>query len=360
MDHVLLTEIVRQIFNEVATARPDIFEKILHIIKPHSIESVHRIFRDHLQLSVQDLSIFNRHRERIPHFMLKFVQVLRRNFPTPGDAFGIQLTCRITKNDTQGTLDSKHLGGGGESGDVYNVEKPLQYEIDIFSSQTQVFEMATRRKYSTLYVRHYTIDELLGCVPNSGYLELGGPCNKAKSVHGVWEYLNTYRFILVRDPRNYIKVIYKSANDLNFLTKQLDSTRILAFSDVRIVFKLCGIVCYFLNMCEIVQMQLFESDHPAVLSTHERDIVTVLKYQCRSGTPLAMNRNGLAKNQERTPIEVLSFEAPKKNYARLAAKPGDVEQIGVDTSADKIFFGQQFNEGTGYKFAVIPQEFYTP
>lgn len=346
--------VASQLFREVASTRPDIFNEILHIIQPHTLESVIRIFRDHLEQSVPDISIFNQHRDRIPPLILRFVQVIRKNFPTPGDAFGIHLTCRITKNDTQDTLNSKHLSDRGFSSDVYNVEKPLQYEIDIFTSQTQVFEMATRRKYSTVYVRSYPVEELLRCVPNSCCLELGGPCNKARSITGEWRYLDSYRFIFVQDPRNHVKVIYQRATDLNFLIRHLDSTRILAFSDVRAVIKLCGIQCYFLNMCEIVRLQLFVSGG-TVWSTHERDIVTVLKYQCRSGLPLALNRNGLAKNEQRSPIEVLSFEAPKKNYARLAARTGST-MYDVDTSADKIFFGQQFNEGTGYKFAILAKE----
>ncbi|GFR16685.1 uncharacterized protein TNCT_391351 [Trichonephila clavata] len=98
----------RVIFDHVATVRPDIYQQILHLIQPHSLEAILELFQHHLEQSVPDLRRFNQHQACLPDLCLKFVRLIRKRFPSPGDAFGIQLTCRVTKSDTQGTLDSKH------------------------------------------------------------------------------------------------------------------------------------------------------------------------------------------------------------------------------------------------------------
>jgi hypothetical protein len=267
----------------------------------------------------------------------------------------------VTKNDTQGTLDSKHLQKNRHEIDAtrFNVERQLAYEISIFSTQSQVFELATRRQYATIYVRGYDDANVLlsRLRPGACVLEKGGPYNKGKDWKGNWRYLNQFRFIVVPNrPRGHFKVVYESARELDFLLRHLELDKIVAFSDVRHVFQTCGVVCHFFNMVEIVGMELFGATADDGESSHERDVLTIVKYQCRSGRPLALNRDGLAKNQERSPLEVLSFEAPKKNFVRLSTEANENnDTYRVEKSADKIFFGQQFNEGTGYDFAILPK-----
>ncbi|GFQ68168.1 uncharacterized protein TNCT_729891 [Trichonephila clavata] len=336
------------LFREVELRAPDVYSRILHIIRPHRIESIIRLFGGHLKRNVPDLNIFNTYRTNIPELLLSFVQASRKNFPEPGDAFGIQLTCRITKNDTQSTLDSKHLGSR-EQCVQYNVVKSLQYEIQLFSTSAHIFELATKRTFSSVLVRNYTVKELLHRLPEAGYLERGQPFNKCRDGRGRYFYVSTFKYILVKD-KHWIRIVFCFLRDLNYLLRYLDATRIVAFTDIKYVFKKCGILCHFFNLLQLVLFQRFNN---------ERDIVTVCKYQCKSGQPLPLNRDGLARNSERSPLEVLSFEAPKKNFVRFSTmQPSPT--YPVQTSADKIFFGQQFNEGTGYHFALLPASKQTP
>ncbi|GBL58221.1 hypothetical protein AVEN_97261-1 [Araneus ventricosus] len=99
----------RVLFQHVAKTKPDVYEQILNVIRPHSLENVIHFLQEHLEHSVPDLNIFNQHPHRIPDFCLQFVLAIRKRFPTAGDAFGIHLTCRVTKSNTQSTLDSKHM-----------------------------------------------------------------------------------------------------------------------------------------------------------------------------------------------------------------------------------------------------------
>ncbi|GFY38824.1 uncharacterized protein TNIN_3491 [Trichonephila inaurata madagascariensis] len=219
MEHSVL------LFREVQLYAPDVYRHILHIIRPHRIESIIRLFGDHLKRNVSDLNIFNTHRVNIPQFLLRFVQVSRKNFPEPGDAFGIQLTCRITKNDTQSTLDSKHLGFH-EQCVQYNVVKSLQYEIHLFFTPSHIFELATKRTFSSVLVQQYTIAELLHCIPDAGYLERGSPFSKCRNRQGHYFYISTFKYILVKD-KHLIRIIYCFLRDLNYLLRYLDVTRIV-------------------------------------------------------------------------------------------------------------------------------------
>lgn len=340
------------LFLYVQQHRPDLHQEILHLIRPHSLKSVLSFFQEHLEHSVPDLTIFNKHSANIPIFCLEFVKAIRKNFPQPGDAYGIQLTCRITRSDTQGTLDSKHLRSSLHDGpSSYNVSKELLYELNLFTTQSQVFELAMRHQYSTVFVDGYDLKELWERLPEAGYLRRGGDFNKAENRQGQHVYVNTFQYVLVQDQRG-VRILYQSAAQLTELLQRLDMRKVVAFSDIRSLLKQCGVVCHFFNMVQLLRRQLFTN----VDSVYEKDVLAVCKYQCRSGQALPLTREGLAKNQERSPIEVLSFEAPKKNYARLCTGPERTTQYGVTTSADKIFFGQQFNEGTGSGFALLPQE----
>ncbi|GFQ64227.1 uncharacterized protein TNCT_570121 [Trichonephila clavata] len=336
----------RVIFNHVATVRPDIYQQILHLIQPHSLEAILELFQHHLEQSVPDLRRFNQHQACLPDLCLKFVRLIRKRFPSPGDAFGIQLTCRVTKSDTQGTLDSKHLKSQEERDDAFHVDALLLGELHCFSTQTQVFELATRHGYSTVFTRGYTGQELLQRLPDACLLTRGLPYNKGRTLNGTYKYLNTCTFIVVPDN----KVVYRtSAKHWLGVLRRLDAERVLAFSDIRAIFQKCGIVAYFFNWMRVVQEQL-----PLQNSVQMKNIMTILKYQCRTGRPLPLTRDGLAKNPERSPLEILSFEAWKRNCAHMCIEAPSVQ---VNCSTEKMFFGQQFREGTGYDFCLRNKNF---
>ncbi|GFX92057.1 uncharacterized protein TNCV_4416791 [Trichonephila clavipes] len=332
----------RVIFDHVAAVRPDVYRQILHTIQPHSLEAILELFQHHLEQSVPDLRRLNQHHERLPDLCLKFVRMIRKRFPSPGDAFGIQLTCRVTKSDTQGTLDSKHLKSQEERDDYFRVDALLLSELQCFSTQTQVFELSTRHGYSTVFTRGYTGQELLQRLPDACLLTRGLPYNKGITLDGTYKYLNTCTFIVVPNT----KVVYRtSAKHWFSLLRRLDAERVTAFSDIRAVFQKCGIVAYFFNWIRVVQEQL-----PLQNSVHMKNIMTILKYQCRTGRPLPLTRDGLAKNPERSPLEILSFEAWKRNCAHMCIEEPSVP---VTRSTEKMFFGQQFREGTGYDFCLM-------
>ncbi|GFQ74340.1 uncharacterized protein TNCT_353571, partial [Trichonephila clavata] len=260
---------------------------ILHLIQPHSLEAILELFQHHLEQSVPDLRRFNQHQACLPNLCLKFVQLIRKRFPSPGDASGIQLTCRVTKSDTQGTLDSKHLKSQEERDDAFHVDALLLGELHCFSTQTQVFELATRHGYSTVFTRGYTGQELLQRLSDACLLTRGLPYNKGRTLNGTYKYLNTCTFIVVPDN----KVVYRtSAKHWLGVLRRLDAERVLAFSDIRAIFQKCGIVAYFFNWMRVVQEQL-----PLQNSVQMKNIMTILKYQCRTGRPLPLTRDGLAK-----------------------------------------------------------------
>lgn len=325
--------------------RPDLYEAILNRIQPHNMDSVLRLIECHLR-KIQDLNIFNKNITAVPEFMWAVVKHLK--FPTPGDAFGIYRACRVTKSDTQGALDSKHLSSSSESVKQFNVEKNILYELTLFSTQKQVFELSNRRRHSTVYTI-LSIPELMKLLPDACHLERGGPRNKGRNSNGDFKYLSTCKYILVED-RGSIKILYQSLKDLHEMLCKIPPQMVVAFSDVRSVFQKCGIVCYFFNMVNLIERQLFTNDG----SAYEKDVLFLIKCQCRSGKPLPLTRDGLAKNPDKTPIEVLSFEAIKKNLARLST--GTKEWYNVQSSADSIFFGEQFKEGTGYGFSLMSSD----
>lgn len=336
------------LMQEVKIKRPDVYDTIAKRIQPHSLQAFYPHLNQHLKHF--DLNLFNQYRENIPDFCEAFFRHVR--LPTPGDALGIHLTCRITKVDTQGTLDSKHLQSSGECETLnFCVEKAILNQLAIFSSPQQVFEIANKRTYASVFVRNTTIEDLMSKIPNAGHLKRGLERNKGLDGNGNTEYLRSFRFIVVED-RGSIKVLYKSAKDIFTLLKYLTLQEVIAFSDIRYLYNKCGILSHFFNMVTLVQHQLFKGDD----STYEKDVLTLIKYQCRSGKPLPLTRDGLAQNPDRSPLEVLSFEAPKKNYARLSTFSNRDQWCPVKTSSDKIFFGQQFNEGTGYCFEVRNKE----
>lgn len=299
------------LFNHVAATHPPVYQQILDTIRPHSLEAIVRHFQSHLEASCPDLRVFNRHPDQVPDLLLKFARAVVKQFPAPGDAFGIHLTCRITKKDTQGTLDSKHLPASTHQSHLHHL---------------QIFEMNTHKK--VLWTQH-TTSELVERLPEAGVWTPQCPPHKALDAEGRYKYTSTFPYVVVGQQVVYTK-------QLPVLLRRL--TRVEAFSDLRTVFQKCGLVSYFFNVARL---------------NPERDVMTVVKVQCRTGRPLPLTREGLAKNPERSPMEVLSFEAPKKNLARLCTlKKGFYP---VEKSSDKMFFGQQFNEGTGF-FALRGKE----
>ncbi|GFR23765.1 uncharacterized protein TNCT_189391 [Trichonephila clavata] len=284
----------------------------------------------------------NQHQGCLPDLCLKLVRLIRKRFPCPGDAFGIQLTCCVTKSDTQGTLDSKHLKSQEERDNYFHVDALLLSELHCFSTQTQVFELATRHGYSTVFTQGYTGRELLQHLPDACLLTRGLPYNKGITLNGTYKYLNTCIFIVVHDT----KVVYRtSAKHWLSLLRRLDAEHVTAFSDIRAIFQKCGIVAYFFNWMRVVQEQL-----PLQNSVHMKNIMTILKYQYRTARPLPLTRDGLAKNPERSPLEILSFKAWKRNCAHMCIEAPSVQ---VNRSTEKMFFGQQYREGTGYDFCLM-------
>jgi hypothetical protein len=339
----------RVMFDYVSKHYPDVYLTILETIRPHSIKHLVVHFDAHIDktFTLDHLSYFDTHREKIPLLCLRYVRAVRKKFPTPGDAFGINLTCRVTKYDTQGVLDKKHYGGSSQKQDEYNVGRWIKLQLQQFTLQSHVFEFSSKQFYFTVYLNESrdVFEKLPGkvCV-----LECGMPYNKGRDQNGGMVYLETFQFIYVRHQH---KILYRTNRDLLTLYKRFDD--IVAVSDIVYVYQRCGIVCFYFNLIRILRRQLFIAG--CCTSSWVKDILTIVKYQCRSGKPLPLNRDGLAKNESKSPIEILSFEAPKKNLARLCTLDDEsTKRYPVETSADKIFYGQQINEGTGYcGFAVV-------
>lgn len=332
------------LFHEVETTRPDIYQTILQILRPHSVEATIRLLNNHLRDNVSDLSIFNRHRDNIANFLLHYVTLCKKNFPQPGEPYGIQLACRISRADTQQALDSKHLKTKGfKFTNEYNVVRKLKYEIEIFSSQSQIFELAPKRTYSSIYVKNYTIKKLMSIIPDCCHLKRNEAYNKGRNSRGKSRYLSTFEYILVQE-KDVIKVIYTNSKQFNYLMRCLDLTKIILFTDYKKVFQNCGIINHLFNMIRIIKFQNF---------SNETDVLTVAKYQTRTGTPLPVNRVGLANDENKSPFDVLVFEALKKNSVNFGIKYSGKE-FPIESSTDKIVAGQQFNEGTGYMFGLLP------
>lgn len=330
----------------VQQKRPDLYDAILRRIRPYSLRSVLKIFECHLR-HIPDLNIFNENIDVVPEFVWTIIKHM--TLPVPGDAFGIMVVCRVTKSDTQGALDSKHIPAITNSPNLeFHVEKDILDELALFSNHIQIFELANRHKYATVFMSHdTTLSYLLKQLPDACILERGGEFNKGKNSKGVYRYLASFKYILVED-RGSVKVLYKSLNDLYLILRCVPLKHITAFSDIRFVFKKCGILCAFFNMIQVTRRQLFVNDD----SKYEKDVTTLLSFMFCRGELLPMNREGLAKNKDRPPIDVLSFEAMKRNCSRIITGPERGVWHDVNTSLECIYRGTQFTEGTGGSFAV--------
>lgn len=338
--------VARTLMGVVLARRPDLYAAILQKIRPYSLESVLTIFGAHLR-NVKDLRVFNDHLDTVPQFVWAVIQHMK--LPTPGEAIGILLVCRVTKSDTQGALDSKHPQAVTSRHPFeFHVEKEISEELALFSSHSQLFELANRHKYATVFMDPDTsIEDLMARLPRACVLERGQDYNKGRDAAGSYAYLNTFRYVLVED-RGSVKVLYRSLNDLYLILRRVPLRQVAAFSDVRCLFKKCGITCTFFNMMEIARRQLFVNDH----SQYEKDVTSILTFMFCRGELLPMNREGLAKTKDRPPIDVVSFEAMKRNCSRIATGSSRGMWHEVKTSSEKIFCGSQFNEGTGYCFEI--------
>lgn len=342
--------IAERLMDLVKRKRPDLYNAILRKIRPYSLRSVLKIFECHLR-NIPDLNIFNENMDVVPEFVWTVIKHMK--FPEPGDAFGIMVICRVTKSDTQGALDSKHIPAITNSPNLeFHVEKDILDELALFSNHIQIFELANRHKYATVFMSHdTTLSYLIKQLRDACILEKGGKFNKGKNAKGVYRYLASFKYILVED-RGSVKVLYKSLNDLYFILRCVPLKHITAFSDIRCLFKKCGITCTFFNMIQVTRRQLFVNDG----SKYEKDVITLLTFMFCRGELLPMNREGLAKNKDRPPIDVLSFEAMKRNASRLATGPSRGLFHEVTSSLESVFAGQQFKEGTGGPFGVHNNE----
>lgn len=342
-----MTFVAKRLIAEVQKRRPDIYEAILQKISPYSLDSVLKIFECHLK-NVPDLSVFNKNVDAIPEFMLTVVRYMK--LPIPGDAIGIMKICRANKSDTQGALDSKHRTNINSEQFEFNVEKEILDELALFSNHMQIFELANRHKYATVFMSPDTsLRNLMQRLPKACILERGGDFNKGRNAEGVFRYLITFKYILVED-RGSLKVLYRSLADLYLILRCVPLKHVVCFSDIRCLFKKCGNTCSFFNMLEIANRQLFMNDG----SKYEKDVITLLTFMFRRAELLPMNREGLAKNKDRTPIDVFSFEAMKKNGAKFCTGPSRGEWHTVERTLEQIFYGQQPNSGTGFTFECRP------
>lgn len=331
----------------VQLKRPDLYDAILKRIQPYSLRSVLKILEQHLR-RIDDLNIFNENVHVVPEFVWTVIKHMK--FPSACDAYGIKVVCRVTKSDTQGALDSKHIPAITNSPNLeFNVEKDILDELALFSNHIQIFELANRHKYATVFMsQDTTLPFLIQRLPQACILERGKEFNKGKNAEGEYKYLTAFKYILVED-RGSVKVLYKNLTDLYLILRCVPLKHIAAFSDIRCLFKKCGITCAFFNLVHVTRRQLFVNDD----SKYEKDVITLLTFMFCRGELLPMNREGLAKNKDRPPIDVLSFEAMKRNCSRLITGPEREVWHTVQTSLECVYCGRQFKEGTGGSFAVI-------
>lgn len=345
-------EYTDRIFNHVQYNYPEVWKQILQITKLHNISSIKKIFNEHLK-HVKDITIFNEHEERIPLFLLKFCEAIQRNFLTPGDSYGTLVTCRSTKIYTQDTLDKRHLKE--QNNDFANtlcfMNKNFNFEMNIYTSLNQIYEVTNKRKYTTIFVKNYTVQELLEINPSETcYLSAMNAVNKATTINHRDVYFNLKNFIITESfIPGYLKIIQKSEHK-SFFFKHINQFDIVAFTDLKYIYEKCGLICYFFNLINVLKLQFFKTMNAE--SKEEKDIINILRYQCYTGKMLPINRNGLKKNINRSGLDKLCFEAIKQNYALESVKNNNYP---VNSSIDKMFFGQQFNVGTGYNFALMPK-----
>lgn len=342
-------EYTDRIFNYVEQNFPEIWEQILAITRLHKISSVKKIFNEHLK-HVKNIDIFNEYQKNVPIFLLEFCKCMQRNFLTPGDSYGTLLTCRTTNVYTQEALDKRHLKDQNSNLQhfIYPISNDLHFEIYIYTNLNQIFELTNRRKYTTIFVKNYTVEELLNLSPSETcYLKLMQ--NEAYCLNNSRVCLNLKTYIITESfVPGYLKIIQKSEHK-NFIFRHIHHENIVAFTDLKYIYAKCGLVCFAFNLRKIVKLQFFK--HMTVENKHELDILNVLRYLYYSGIMLPINRNGLKKNKNRSGLDRCCFEAIKQILVSESIKE---TVYPVQSVIEEIFFGQQVGVGTGYKgFALI-------
>ena len=351
MDHpssVLIRETKKQC--------PDTYREILDLIKPHSIDAVEQKLRHHLDTSDVDLNIFNENRESISEFLLEYVKRIRENFPTPGDAIGIHASCRMTRNVTQNILDSRHPTSSVYMNETDNISyrpsglhKALKYEMNLYKIQTQFLEITCKRKFSSVYIRNYQVNDIFSMFPHELCLLDVNTLNEIRGYP-----LKFARFILTEEHKR-LRIFYHQhhSRDLSCLVKHLDFGKIEAFNDMRLVYNKLGPTCFFHNAENI--LNLYFKDDPR----HFMDMITALKIMTASGYLVGQNRNGLAKHPDRTIIEIFGFEAPRNNAVKVSTSEKVYESNGLNSSTCNMYFGICPNEGTGANFTVLSKKKHT-
>lgn len=339
-------EFTDRIFKYVQRHHPNIWKRIRKITRLHKLSSIKRIFNEHLK-SVGNIDIFNVHKKRIGVFLLKFCEAIQRNFLCPGDSYGILVACRFTSIYTQDTLDKRNLKD--MKSDCMNINYPankyLNFELNIYTTLNQIFEITNKRKFTTLFVKNYTVGELLNM--NSAetcYVDINDFHSHDGQQLILKNYIITESFI-----PNCLKILHKSEHR-GFIFRHINQNNIVAFTDLKYIYKKCGLVCYFFNLIAVVKLQFFKKT--TLESKHERDMINILTYQCYTGTLLPLNRNGLKKNENRSGLDRLCFEAVKQIYVHESIR--NIEYPVGTSTISKLHYGQQFPIGTGYNdFAVI-------
>lgn len=342
------------LIGEVREKYPNIYDEILNIIKPHKISAIERILKEHLDNSTIDLNLFNECRDAIADFILEYVKKIRKNFPTPGDASGINSTCRLTRNDTQDLLDSRHPKSvvyNEEAEDVCHqlddFEKAFRYELNLYKNQTHFLEITCKRKFSSIYVQNYSVDDIFSMFPfDTCFLN---PVTM-KVIKGYA--MKFSRFIIIEEEpseKRSLRIFYHQhhSRDLSCLLKHLDLNKIETFNDLRLIHNKLGPTCFFHNAENILDKH-FKGD-----SRHHLDMIVALRIMIASGRLVGYNRNGLAKHPDRTAFEKLGFEAPKNTAVKLSTNGNSYDVV---LSMDNMFFGNSFKHGTGYVFHVTPRK----
>lgn len=357
------------LIREVREKHTSIYDEILNIIKPHSISSIERILKEHLDNSTIDLDLFNKHRDLIANFMLEYVKKLHKNFPTPGDASGIESSCRLTRNDTQDLLDSRHPKsvvynneGEGEVSrhQLDEFEKAFQYELNLYKNQTHFLEITCKRKFSSIYVQNYSVNDIFCMFPFETCLL--NPISMTV-IRGCA--FNIARFIIIEEllEKRNLRIFYHQhhSRDLSCLLKHLDPNKIEIFNDLRLINNKLGPTCFFHN-AENILNKYFKGD-----PRHHLDMIVALKIMVASGRLVGYNRNGLAKHPDRSVFEKLGFEAPKNNAVKLSTCGSDgcirirnsridKHSYKVGASMDNMFFCNSFKHGTCFTFCITPRK----
>ena len=332
---------------------PETYEKILTLIKPHSIDALVRKLKEHLNNSKVDLNIFNKNRDLIHIFILEYVKIICKNFPTPGDASGIQGSCRLTRNVTQNILDSRHPTSSLYADKIEKVscrlntlEKSFKYELNLYKIQTHFLEITSKRKFSSIYLQNYQLDEIFSIFPFETCLL---DVKTMKVIKGCL--LKFARFIIVKEHLQ-MRIFYHQhhSRDLSCLIKHLDFDKIIAFNDLRLIYNKLGTTCFFYNAKHILDMY-FKDDNRRFM-----DMIVALKIMVMSGHLVGQNRNGLSKHPDRSVFEIFGFEAPRNNGIKFSMSEKAGFPIKVRTSRDCEFFGISPNEGTGTKFTIQPKK----